>query len=115
MLKTNAFFRCDLQVWRSCTPLRQFSVSTAGRSSSAPPKSELASDLLATLERRGVPWNLLFRMPSHELGELVVRTGQSGVREIVVVHVGCTKCWLYSLTSSTDHTMKKTGSDHLAC
>jgi hypothetical protein len=80
-INTNAFFDfTDLQVWRSCTPLRQFSVSTAGRSSSAPPKSELASDLLATLERRGVPWNLLFRMPSHELGELVVRTGQSGVR-----------------------------------
>jgi hypothetical protein len=25
----------------------------------------------------GVPWNLLFRMPAHELAELVVRTGQN--------------------------------------
>lgn len=64
----------ERRVWRSATPLRQFSIAAQGR---GPPKSELQNDLLATLERRGIPWNLLFRMPSHELGELVVRSGQN--------------------------------------
>ena len=64
----------EKRVWRSATPLRQFSLESKERS--GPPVPELAGDLLATLERRGVPWNLLFRMPAHELGELVVRSGQ---------------------------------------
>ena len=69
----------EKRVWRSTTPLRQFeatAIKASGRD--VAPDSELAPDLLATLERRGVPWSLLFRMPSHELGELVVRTGQGG-------------------------------------